>query len=116
MITKPNVSIWLDNRRKKKDNKFPVKIRLTYQRQRYYYPKNFELTDQELQQAVSLKPGSKLKDTHIKLYEFERKANEAIDKIADELHSSFSIGLFERQLGINSSNNDDVFKCFEQKA
>lgn len=115
MINKPSISIWLDNRRLKKDKKFPVRIRITLNRKRYYYPTNIDLTESEFETALSSKPGNKLKDIHLKLNELERQANEAVDMIVDELHCEFSIVLFEKYLNIGSAEYKDVFSCFERK-
>ncbi|MBK8659608.1 MAG: hypothetical protein IPN22_12240 [Bacteroidetes bacterium] len=75
MRIKPSINIWLDNRRIKKDDKYPVKIRITYHRQRYYYPTNISLSEIEFQNALSPKPSRGLKETHLKLQELERQAN-----------------------------------------
>lgn len=115
MITKPTINVWLDNRREKKDHKFPVKIRITHQRQRFYYPTNISLTESEFLNALSSKPGFKLKETHLKLNELERQANDTVDKIVDELHMEFTIGLFEKYLYINTTDYNDLFKCFDRK-
>jgi integrase len=115
MITKPTVSIWLDNRRAKKGKKFPVKIRITSQRQRYYYPTNINLTEDEFENAASSKPAPRLKEAHLKMHEFERQANATVNKIVDELHTEFSIGLFEKHLNLNTANYNDVFQCYNRK-
>src|SRR5205085_694682 len=82
----------------------------------YYYPTNITLSQHEFENALSPKPKSSLKDVHLRLNELERQANDAIDVIVDELNSEFNIGLFEKKLKINTTDNNDVFKCFEIKA
>jgi len=115
MKVKPNVVIWLDKRRAKNDGRYPVKIEIVHQRRQYYYPTNINLTEPEFQNALSPKPGSKMKETHLKLNELERQANATVNKIVDELNTEFSIALFEKYLHINESDYKDVFKCFERK-
>lgn len=115
VITKPTINIWLDSRRVKKNNKYPVKIRITHKRERYYYPTNISLTESEFENALSPKPSMKMKETHLKLNELERQATTTVDKIVDELHTEFSIDLFEKYLHINNSDYRDVFKCFQRK-
>ena len=115
MIAKPSISIWLDNRRAKKGKKFPVKIRITNQRQRYYYPTNINLTEDEFENAISSKPAPRLKEAHLKMHEFERQANATVNKIVDDLLTEFSIGLFEKHLNINSGDYNDVLKCYARK-
>lgn len=116
MKTKPTVAIWLDNRRQRTNGKYSVKIRIIYQRVAYYYPTNITLSQHEFENALSSKPKNSLKEVHLRLNELERQANDAINVIVDELNAEFSIGLFEKRLKIDSSNNDDVFRCFEIKA
>jgi integrase len=41
------VALFLDTRREKKSGKFPVKVRVTYQRKRKYYPTGKELSPEE---------------------------------------------------------------------
>ncbi len=115
MISKPKISIWLDNRRVKNDGKFPVKVRVTHHRQRYYFPTNINLTADEFEKALGSKPGMKLREAHLKLMELERQANDTVDKIVDELHMEFNIGLFEKYLYINTADYSDLFKCFDRK-
>ena len=115
MISKPTISIWLDNRRAKKGNKYPVKIRITSNRERYYYPTNINLTKAEFENATSPKPVPRLKDARLKLYELERQANATVDKIVDELHTEFTIEIFEKHLNINAKDYSDVFQCYERK-
>ena len=115
MISKPTINIWLDNRRSKKEDKFPVKIRITHLRKRYYYPTNINLTESEFETTMSAKPGMKLKEVHLKLAELEQQANKVIDVIVDELRTEFSIALFEKYLNIGAADYKDVFKCFDRK-
>lgn len=115
MIAKPTINIWLDTRRAKKGKKYPVKIRITSQRQRYYYPTNINLTEDEFENAVSFKPAPRLKDAHLKMFELERQATATVNKIVDELHTEFSIGLFEKHLNLNTGNYNDVFQCYKRK-
>lgn len=115
MITKPTINILLDSRRPKKDNKYPVKIRVTYKRKQLYYPTNYDLTREEFDSAISTKPSSKMKDVHYKLYQLEQLANSTVNKIVDELHAEFSFNLFEKFLRINSDDYVDVFNSFERK-
>lgn len=114
MITKPTVALWQDTRRANKKNQFPIKLRITDKRKPHYYPTNIALTEQEYAIALSSKPG-KLKELQIRLHEIERRARLTIDKIVDELHSEFSISLFERLLSINSDQVTNVFYAFTQK-
>jgi integrase/recombinase XerD len=41
------IAIIQDTRREKKDNKYPVKLRVTYNREAKYYPTNIDLTKDE---------------------------------------------------------------------
>jgi integrase/recombinase XerD len=111
MISKPIITIWLDDRRAKKGNLFPVKIRITHKQNRYYYPTNINMNKSDFIKVISNSPGTKLKDYHFQLYELERQANATINKIVDELHLDFTIDLFEKFLNLHESDYKDVFKC-----
>lgn len=115
MINKPSVALWLDTRRSKKDGKFPVKVRIIHKRKPYYYPSNITLAENEFTTALSAKPGNKLMEAHLKLNELERQARATVDKITDDLHLEFSIGLFEKYLSISTNDYSDVFNCFQRK-
>jgi integrase/recombinase XerD len=115
MICKPYISIWLDNRRAYADNSYPVKVRITYEGKRNYYPTGIHLSEADFTKATSSRPGPALKEIHLRLQEFERQANFVMEKITEELQVEFSIGLFEKYLRINTGDAKDVFKCFERK-
>ena len=115
MKVKPSVTVWLDARREKKDGRFPVKIEITYLRKQYYYPTGVNLNKKEFEYVLSNKPGIKLKDARIKLFELERQANATIDKITDELQADFNISLFEKYLHIGATDFKGVFQCYERK-
>lgn len=115
MQVRPTIGIWLDNRREKKDGNYPVKIRITHRRERYYYPTNISLTENEFKQALSAKPGKGLKDVQLKLFELQRHANSAVNKIVDDMQTEFNIGLFEKYLHITDSDYKDIFNCYKRK-
>ncbi len=42
----------LDNRRKKQDGTFPVKLRVTFERKQQYYPTPCDLTEKEFERVM----------------------------------------------------------------
>jgi len=115
MKSVPIVAIWLDNRRTKNGNLFPVKIRITHNRKRYYYPTGVNLSEVDFNKAVSNNPGAKFTKVHQHLYSLQKEAIEAIFEIIENKKAHFTIELFEKILKLNDPQYRDVFKCFERK-
>ncbi|MBS1686591.1 MAG: phage integrase SAM-like domain-containing protein, partial [Bacteroidetes bacterium] len=115
MHKRPSASLWLDNRYLKKDNTFPIKIRITSNGNRTYYPTNIALTKEDFERAISLKPGSKLKEIHIRLLALEMQANRIIDTIIIQNSEDFSIEKFEALLNPENKVTSDVYTIFTNK-
>ena len=45
------IALWLDNRRERSDGRYPLKVRVTYARQRAYYPTGKHFTEKEMPNA-----------------------------------------------------------------
>jgi integrase/recombinase XerD len=104
------ISIVQDLRRAKEGNKFPVKLRVTYQRKQKYFPLGVKLTEEEYVNIKSTKTRKALAAIKFKLIEFEAKANRVTQGIPD-----FSFRLFERKYFERSKQADDIFPFFEEK-
>tara|TARA_Y100001968_G_scaffold333836_1_gene399994 strand:- start:2097 stop:3344 length:1248 start_codon:yes stop_codon:yes gene_type:complete len=89
------VSIYFDRRRSKKDNTFPVKLRVwdTNLKESKLYNLNMDLTQKQYKGAwESSKPRSEFKEIRKKLFHYENKAIELIDAMR-----KFSYDEFERK-------------------
>jgi integrase/recombinase XerD len=86
------ISIILDTRRMKKTGKYPVKLRVTYQRVTEYYQTVFDLSKAEWEKLPASRTSSELQSVKEKLKEIERKA-ENVSKDTDP----FNFAEFEKQ-------------------
>jgi integrase/recombinase XerD len=104
------VSIFLDTRRKKANEKYPVKLRVYYNYKTQYYPLKMELTKEAYQQTyVTQKPRSEYKENRIKIHAIESKANELINSL-----EVFTFQKFEKKMFGQLSNKECVFSNYKQ--
>lgn len=76
------ISIILDTRRMKKLEKYPVKLRVTFQRVTEYYPTTFDLSKEEWEKLPASRISNELQRVRDKLKEIERKAENAVKELA----------------------------------
>ncbi len=102
-----HTSIILDTRRPLKDGTYPVRLRITFQRQRKYYNTNHSLTESDFAKTQAEKPKGKFKDL---LITFNAKEQKALNIIKDL--DPFSFETFEKKL-LNVVAANDAFSAFE---
>lgn len=119
-MKKATTTIVLDKRRAFKDGTYPVKLRVTFQRQQKYYPvpcsiteeyslpPNYAFTEEEFNKTQLLRPRGMYKDIQTDLQSFEGAAADIIKGL-----QVFTFEAFERQL-YNASAVDDVFAAFDR--
>lgn len=95
------ISIILDTRRVKNGNKYPVKLRVTYNRATEYYQTIFDLSKTDWEKLSATRISNELQPIRDKLKETERQAETAIIDL-----SPFSFHLFEK----NFIQDNAVFK------
>jgi integrase/recombinase XerD len=78
----PTISIILDTRRVKKNNEYPVKLRVTFQRVSEYYTSIFDLTKEEWGKLSATRVSNGLQPVKEKLKEIESTASAAIKDLA----------------------------------
>ncbi len=98
---KPTTAIVLDTRRAIKDNKFPVKLRVTYLRKRKYYGTQYKLTSEEWARVNGAKTRADQKEIRFNTSKIIAKADEVIKKM-----EIFSFEQFEKQYFENAGNYD----------
>lgn len=108
-ILKPITQIVLDTRRKKTDNTFPVKIRVTFLRQQKYYPTGIDLSQAEFDAVMATKVKQAFREIRITLDAKLQGIREAIENIP---HFSFS--LLDNQLKQSVKDVNDIFPFFEE--
>ena len=100
-------TIFYDTRRALKDNTYPVKIKVTYQRKRKYYPIGISLTKEDYQKVFGERPRKHYKDIKLKLEAWEQKAVGIINSL-----STFSFHAFEKAYLNQQPRGTDVFSLF----
>jgi len=105
----PTTAIILDTRRAKSNEKYPVKLRVTFMRKQKYYSTGIDLTENEYEKIHSTKPRGKYKETKIKLVLLEKNAISIIENISD-----FSYNLFEKKFLNPRHNYMNVFDAYEE--
>src|SRR5688500_13464941 len=86
----PSAQLLLVTRRAKKNGKYPVKIRIIYNRMSKDFPVGLDLTQEEYQGATSNHVKREFKTTAIKFNALKSKANDVISNIG-----VFTFGKFE---------------------
>ena len=110
MKSKVSVKVVLDTRRKKTKGQYPVKLRVTYQREQKYYPTDFDLTPEDFERVNGLKPRTEYKETRANLIALETRANAIIEKLP-----AFSFTQFEAQLFSQSGSREahDIAQAYD---
>lgn len=110
MKSKVSVKIVHDTRRKKSNGQYPVKLRVTYQREQKYYPTDYDLTPDDFERVNGAKPRSEFKEVRADLIALETRANLIIEKFP-----TFSFVQFEAQLFNQSGSREahDIAQAFD---
>lgn len=91
-----SIVLVLDTRRAKKAQKYPVKLRVTFNREPQYYQTVFDLTEDDWQKFTASRISQDLQSVRDKLKKIERSATFAAEKILP-----FSFPVFERSFVLN---------------
>lgn len=83
------ISIILETRSLTKDNTYPVKLRLTIDRQARYYGLNYYLTEQEFEKVYSPRPRDEYKKLRKKFDDLEERAEKILDKMNSPSFDTF---------------------------
>lgn len=109
MIKKPTTEIVLI-KIAKKSGKYPVKLRVTYNRVQKFYPCNIDLTQDEYAKVFkSAKPRKKEKAIRDIATGIESKAKFIIENL-----KTFDFRIFEKQLYNVPGDNGDVYNLFKK--
>ena len=94
----------LDKRSKNKDGKYPVKLRVTYNRTPRCFGTKYALTEEEFEKTSTKNPRGNFKDIKLELSLIEEKAQKIIDSISD-----FSFDKFKVNYGVAPRELRNVF-------
>jgi site-specific recombinase XerD len=102
------VGVQLDKKATNKENRHPVKLRVTYQRQPRYYRTPYSMTEDEYKKAYSRKPGDELRELRIKLDAIVSKGK----KIVEQLGENFTFDAFKELMYKDVKDLDNVFTAY----
>lgn len=109
-------SIILDTRRIKKTEKYPVKLRVTFQRVTEYYQTVFDLSKEEWQKLPASRVSNELQQIRDKLKEIESKSKTVIENLEPFSFADFEKNFIQSHLnfqqrkkmaGIITQNSDE---------
>jgi len=101
---KATTAIIHDTRRQRKDGTFPVKLRITFNREQKYYPTFFSLSIEDFEKVKGVKPRNDYKDISLKLNEAERKASKIIESLTVFTWQSFEKSYLNNKVATSSLN------------
>lgn len=115
MTSKVSTAIVLFKKRKKKNGKYPAKLRLTNNRKQVYYSidsKNriYEFTEEEFTRITAPKPRGLYKEIQLELSLIEEKAQTIIKNLSD-----FTFDQFKTHFGVVGSNMKNVYHYLDLK-
>ena len=106
---KPKTAIVLDKRRALANGKYPVKLRITFNRKQRYYPCDISLSLDEYDKVISKLPKGIFKEISMKLNALEQKALVIVSGLNVFDFESFESSLYSEQMV-----REDVFAYYEK--
>jgi integrase/recombinase XerD len=91
-------AIVLDTRRIKENKKYPVKLRVNYQRVTNYYPTVFDLSEEDYQKLSATRVSQELQGMRDKLKQIERTVLNVLEKL-----KPFSFHAFEKNFVVGNA-------------
>ena len=104
MYYKPTFQVLLDTRRIKKDKTYPIKIRVTYNRNTRYYRTGLSFSKEDYSKIISEHPRGKYKEYRIQIGIIEKKVSDIIKTIKD----NFNFNLFSERLGTKPQDAQNI--------
>lgn len=98
------ICIILDTRWMKKSDKYPIKLRVTFQRVTEYYQTIFDLSKEEWEKLPASRISNELQPIRDKLKEMERKAENAVKKIVPFNFTEFEKGFLKGNVHFRQRN------------
>ncbi|WP_075603204.1 site-specific integrase [Saccharicrinis aurantiacus] len=110
MKKKATFAYWLDPKREKKNGKYPIKLRVTYNRKRQYYGTSIDLSKEEYETMHSINVKGKLKKMLKRLLDIVEEA----EKVGNSI-PSFSFHQFEDLFFNSPDNSMDVYEAYDRQ-
>lgn len=117
MKSKVTYGIWLDNRRKLKSEKFPVKIRITHQRQTKYFPileskfSPLEFTPEVWKIITKGNPRGTLRDIQLEMNSVEDKVKKIVNSITNFTFDKFNDLLIGKKIDLSLTTLETCMKA-----
>jgi integrase/recombinase XerD len=118
MSKKVTIKIVLDTRRAKISGLFPVKIRVTFQREQKYFPvyapgkrTSLDLSPDDFTRVYGEKPRADFKEYRFYLDTIERRANNALEDLQAFSFAEFEASLFGEQTAKKSGTLVEAFEA-----
>jgi integrase/recombinase XerD len=105
---KAKTAIIIDKRRPVSNGRYPIKLRVTFNRKQRYYPCDVYLTIEAFDKVTSKAPKGILKELSLKLNALEQKASSIIDAMP-----VFDFDQFYKRLYSEQLVREDVYAYFE---
>jgi integrase len=102
-------AIILDQRKALKSGKYPIKLRVTFNRKQKFHPTKYSFTKEEFDKVISKYPKGEFKTARLGLDLIEQKANEIIDAM-----QIFDFNIFNRRLHRNEKLRENVYAYYEK--
>ena len=102
---------FLDTRRKKSNERYPIKIRITFQRVRKYYNTGYDATEGEFLMINSNKTKNELMEIKKHVFDEQLKIDNIIERMGDFNFQKFDSIYFKP----NIISKEDVFDYFKNK-
>ena len=112
-IMKPTTALVLDTRREKKNGTYPVKVRVTFNREQQYYPTGIDLLPEEWEMVSSEKPRKEYKKIKETLAGIQGKAKEIIDDTRHFTFEGFDLKFYKKRS--NKGALVDLFESYIDK-
>jgi len=109
MSTRPTTSIYLDTRRKKQNETYPVKLRITFQGDRKYYSLGHSLTEDEFAKVIQKSPRGGYRKTYLELDDERQRAEGIIKNI-----KPFTFADFEKEFLSPKKTDEDIYSLFDE--
>ncbi len=110
-IMQPHYKIVLDQRRVKKDNLFPVKIRITLNRVQKYYPIGIDLDPDDFERIINGSIRKELRNIKDKIIDWESRSKKILDRLEPFSFEEFKYRLYNQQI----VKIPDTYFLFENK-
>lgn len=103
-------SIFLNKWRPDKEGNCSVSIRVTFNRQKRYYPTEFKLSPDHFAKTQGVRPRGEFKNVALKLQAYEKRAADIIDNIP-----LFTFEAFEKRYYTNIGANSSLSQVFDRR-